>query len=218
MKLLKSPKFWILLIIVAVLGFLEYRYNLRQYLTPEQLETFINQFGVWAPLVFMLIYYVLVLLFVSAAAFTILAGILFGPLWGSIYVIVAATAAAQTAFFISRYFGKGLDTSLLEKKGIGPLMSKIEKGCEKDGFKNFFIMRCLFLPYIPLSYAAGLIQKAKARDFFFATLFTNMIFTPAFVFFGDSLLKGPKALLLPVILIVLVLAVPRIIKKFQKNA
>jgi uncharacterized membrane protein YdjX (TVP38/TMEM64 family) len=68
------------------------------------------------------------------------------------------------------------------------------------------------VPYIPASYAAGLIKEAKAKDHFFGTLVTNMIFSPAFVFFGDSLMKGPKALLLPAGLIVVVLLVPRIIK------
>jgi uncharacterized membrane protein YdjX (TVP38/TMEM64 family) len=190
--------------------------NLKQYLNPEYLKTLVLSFGIFAPLVFMGIYYGLTLMFVSAAAFTIIAGLLFGKLWGSIYVVIAATLSAQTAFYIARHLGKDV-LQKLPKKGIGELVHTIENKLQKNGFQSLFIMRCMFIPYIPLSYATGLIQKAKAQDFFFATLLTNMIFSPAFVFFGDSLLKGPQALILPVILIILVLLVPKIIKKLKKE-
>ncbi len=191
--------------------------TLKDFIDPDNLKTFINQFGIFAPLVFMALYYGLVLAFISAAAFTVISGLLFGKLWGSVYVIIAATLAAQTAFFITHQLDPHKLDALRNKKGIGKLIKVIEDKSADSGFKSIFVMRCLFAPYIPLSYAAGMIQTLKARDFFFATLLTNMIFTPAFVFLGDSLLKGPKALILPVIMVVLVLAVPKIINKIKPD-
>jgi len=196
--------------------------EIKEFLKPESLKTFIKSFGIWAPLIFMAIYYTLVMALFSAAIFTILAGILFGKFWGSIYVIIAATTAAQTGFIIIKKLNNHSEsqqnkTSQWEKnKLIQPLIKILEKKLKKNGFRNFFILRCLFLPYMPLSYAAGFIKTAKAKDFFFATLFTNMIFSPAFVFLGDNLLAGPKALILPIILIIGVLLVPKILKKFHK--
>jgi len=192
--------------------------NLKEFLKPTNLKPFIDQFGILAPLVFMALYYGLILAFVSAAAFTIISGVLFGKIWGSIYVIIAATLAAQTAFLITKQLSDEKLNGLKSKKGIGKLIRIVEEKTQKNGFKSIFLLRCLFAPYIPLSYAAGMIKTLKARDFFFATLLTNMIFTPAFVFLGDSLLKGPNALILPLLMVILVLGIPQIIKYFKPEA
>lgn len=192
--------------------------HLKSFLQPASLKNFIAQFGYFAPVAFMALYYFLVLAFISAVALTVLAGILFGKIWGSIYVIIASTLAAQTAFFITRALGPEKLDNLKEKKGIGPLIKKVESQTSDHGFKSIFLLRCLFAPYMPLSYAAGMIKPLRARDFFFATFFTNLIFTPAFVFLGDSLLDGPKALILPLILVTLVLATPKIIKRIKPHA
>ncbi len=194
------------------LGYLE---SIKEFIKPENLKIFIYSFGILAPIIFMGIYYVLTLALISAAFFTVLAGVLFGKVWGSIYVIIAATTAAQTGFYVIKKFNKKF-SKWENNPTIKPFIKLLEKKLKKNGFRNFFILRCLFLPYMPLSYAAGFIKTAKAKDFFFATLFTNMIFSPAFVFLGDSLLAGPKALILPIILIMCVLLVPKILKKFHK--
>jgi uncharacterized membrane protein YdjX (TVP38/TMEM64 family) len=218
----KILKWGLVIFIVAVVVTLILYYGwveaIKNFLKPDNLKIFIDQFGVWAPLVFMALYYGLVLAFISAAAFSVLAGLLFGKLWGSIYVIIAATLAAQTAFLITRQLGPDKLKTLKAKKGIGNLIEKVEVQTKEHGFKSIFLMRCLFAPYIPLSYASGVINTLKARDFFGATLLTNIIFTPAFVFLGDSLFAGPKALILPVVLVTLVLAVPKIIKKLKPSA
>lgn len=217
-KLIKGILFLVLLIsIFSALYFTDIWPNIKNFLQPENLKNFITQFGIWAPIVFMALYYSLVLAFISATAFTVLSGLLFGKVWGTIYVIIAATLAAQTAFFITRKLGPEKLRSLKQKKGIGKLITLVERKCAHHGFKNLFILRCLFAPYIPLSYAAGMIHTLKPRDFFFATFFTNLIFSPAFVFLGDSLLAGPKALFLPIIMISLVLAVPKIIQYFSPH-
>ena len=189
--------------------------QLQSELEPEKLKQRIEAFGVFGPLVFIGIYYGAVLLFISSTVFTILGGLLFGKVWGSVYVIFAATLAAQTAFMIGRRLSGKRVTALKDKKGIGALVKKVEARCEKYGALNIFILRALFLPYIALSYAAGTIKTLKARDFFLGTLISNMIFVPAFVFLGESLLKGPKALIIPGVMICLVLSVPKIIKRFQ---
>lgn len=215
----KRMKWIFILLVLSLVLFAVYAFDLideiRNFLTPSQLKNFIDQFGVFAPLVFMILYYGLVLAFVSAAAFTIISGLLFGKIWGTIYVIIAATLAAQTAFLITRNINPEKLSILKKQKGVGHLIKIIEKKTEHHGFRSILLMRCLFAPYIPLSYAAGVIKTLNARDFFFATLIGNLIFTPAFVFLGDSLLKGPKALILPLTMIMLVLITPKIIKYFK---
>lgn len=213
----KQHKTFLICVALLAIILVSLQFDLITYISPEYISNVVESYGYFGPLVFMVIYYFVTLLFISAALFTILAGTLFGPLWGSIYVIIAATLAAQSAFYISKYLG----SSFVEKLGSEGLTKKmirtINQHINTGGFKTFFILRCLFLPYIPLSYAAGLIPKAKPADFFWATLITNIIFSPAFVAFGDALTEGPTAIIIASILIILVLFIPKILKKFHKK-
>jgi uncharacterized membrane protein YdjX (TVP38/TMEM64 family) len=208
----------LMLIIVIGLIALYWLTPLREWLTPTSIETFVSQFGVWAPVVYGVVYFLLTISFVSAAVFSVLAGTLFGPLVGSIVVIISATLAAATGFIIARYFASGFGKKMSKKPALHKFMSKIETQCERNSFQTFFIMRCLFVPYMPLSYAAGLVKCAKLRHFVLATFVTNMIFTPAFVYLGDNLFSGPKALLLPIVIVIMALSVPKIITTFQKKS
>lgn len=203
----------------AIVG-LVWGFDLHTYVSKEnlgKLETFIRSFGLWAPAVFALVYYFASLLFLSVVVLTVLGGVLFGKLWGSLLVIVVSTAAAQTGFWLAHRYGtRGVSTRRKNSGAIASLSEKLNSEIEHHGFRTFFVLRCLFLPYMPLSYAAGLVKKARARDFFWATLLTNAVFSPVFVFFGDALLQGPRALILPALLIALVLLVPRFVKILQK--
>lgn len=188
--------------------------NYRDALTVEAIRAWVTSYGSLAPLAYGILYIIVLLMLLSAAAMSVLAGVLFGKFWGSVIVVVAATIAASLAFYVTRTLGKDV-TSYLEGGIINKLMTKINKECETNGFRAFFILRCLFLPYIPLSYAAGLVRKAKFKDFFLGTLLTNMLFSPVFVYFGDQATQGPKAVIIPAILILLVLSVPKLVKKFK---
>ena len=53
----------------------------------------IDGLGAWAPVVFIVGYVAAVVAFVPALPLTILAGLVFGPAWGTVYVAIAATAA-----------------------------------------------------------------------------------------------------------------------------
>lgn len=201
--------------IIIAIGILWF-YDVQRFLTLDAIRSFVDQFGFFAPLVFGIIYFFAVVFLLPASLFTVISGTLFGPLWGTVIVVIASTLAAWTAFLIARRLGG----EAIYKRGEGGLIHKlvnrIDKEVAKNGFKAFFIARCLFLPYIAFSYASGLVKAARAKDFVLATFFTNIIFSFAFVYLGDQLLEGPKALILPVILIVIVLSVPRIVKRFKK--
>ncbi len=190
---------------------------LKTLLTEEAIRSFLAPFGMFAPVAYGVLYFILVLLLLPASVFTVLAGLLFGKFVGTTIVVIAATLAAGLAFILSRYFGEGAAKKLVRSPALGKWVKKIEKQCAVNGFQFFFIMRCLFLPYMLVSYACGLVECAKLRDFVTATFLTNVIFSFMFVYLGDSLLKGPKALILPVIMVVLALQVPRVVKKYKKD-
>jgi uncharacterized membrane protein YdjX (TVP38/TMEM64 family) len=208
--------------ILPVLGiisllYLVYAYTpIVKYTNQQQLQLLVQAAGAFGPVLFGIFYIIITMLFISAAAFSVLAGTLFGKVLGSTIVIIAATISAQASFFIARYFGSAIYEQLGNRGGlVEQLVRKIQVGIKHNGFTYFFIMRCLFLPYIPASYAAGIVKGSNAWQFFWATLLTNAIFSPAFVYFGESIFKGPKALILPAALIAVVLMVPKIVRRIK---
>jgi len=203
--------------IFLLLLFLGYHFELYMLFTPQKIQELIAPFGILAPLAYAVLYFLAILFFLPASVLTVFSGVIFGKLLGSVVVIIAATLAAQTAFFLMRLSTGDMRERLEKIRGVQKFSEKINHEVRKNGFRTFFLMRCFFLPYIPLSYAAGLVKTAQPKDFFLATLLTNMIFTPAFVFFGAALTQGWRALILPVFLVIFVLLVPKIVRKIRKK-
>ena len=200
------------LIVLYILMFTD----LKNFVSVENVESFLAPYGMLGPLVFCLIYIALILVFFPAAALTVLAGILFGALWGTVYVVIAATIAAGLAFLISRYFSSNLDF-IRKHRYVEGLVKRVEKQLGEKGLQTFIILRLLYLPYMALSYASGLVRSAKLWEFSVATFLTNIVGSFTFAYFGSSIRSGPRALILPVILIGLTLLVPKIVKKLQRK-
>ena len=183
----------------------------------DYIRSLVESLGMLAPIIYGIIYSIVILFFIPATPLTVLSGLLFGPFLGTIVVVIAATVSASVAFLIARFFGADAVSRFSGEQGIGKWIKKVELQCKNNGFVAFFILRNLFLPYILLSYASGLVKSAKLRDFASATFVSNTIHSFMFVYLGDSLLKGPKALIVPVILIILVLQIPKIVQRYEKK-
>ncbi len=91
--------------IVAAIGLIRFT-PVRGYLTAQALGEFLETAGIWAPLVYMLIYTVGVCLFLPGTLLTGLGAAIFGPYWGFLYVWVGAMAGASVAFWIGRSLGR----------------------------------------------------------------------------------------------------------------
>ena len=201
-----------ILVAILVVIVLIYQYTpIAEYVQPSYLQSFIQQFGFFGPIIYGLLYLVLTLVFFPASILTILGGVIFGTLLGMVYTIIAATLAATVAFYIAKFFGSGVVERFLKGTTLGTLDKKLEKG----GFYTLALLRLLYIPYMPLSYAAGL-SKLKARDFVLATFLTNIPGSFAFSYLGGSL-GDPRSLIFAVVLVVITLMIPKIVKKFQKK-
>lgn len=207
-KYLKFLFFGLLILLVV------FFVNNMEFLTLENLENFINSLGSWAIFVFFILYVVVTLFGFSAAVFTILAGTLFGVVNGLIIVVLAATLSASIAFFITRYFSKYFNEGKIKNKTVKNLVDKIEVQAEKNGFVAICILRLSFLPYIPLSYASGLVKNLKMRDFVLATFLTNIFGSFVFIFLGASLMQSIPLFLLAIVLVLLFFQVPKLVKKY----
>ena len=79
--------------------------GVKDYLTAEGLGRFLAAAGLWAPVVYMLIYVIGVCLFVPGAILTGLGAVIFGPYWGFVYVWIGAMimVIGSVVFIMPRY-------------------------------------------------------------------------------------------------------------------
>lgn len=127
-----------------------------QQLTPyvEQFRDWVDQQGAWGPLLFILGYAVATVCFIPGSALTIGAGVIFGLLWGTVYVFVGASLGAVAAFLIARYLAR----DWVEKKIAGDRkFSAVDKAVEREGGKIVALLRLSpVIPFVILNYALGL--------------------------------------------------------------
>jgi len=210
----KIKKYLIIFFVALIFGLLFYYFKNSPFFQIDYIKTYIDSLGFWGPLVFALIYIVITLVGISAAALTIMAGIIFGVGKGLLVVVISATSSAIIAFYLSRFlkhkfFKNENSNSNIVKKLIG----RIEKTCDKNGFSTIALLRLSFMPYIPLSYAAGLVEKLKAFDFILATFLTNIFGSFVFIYLGNSITESIPIFLGAIILLLLFMQIPKLIKK-----
>jgi uncharacterized membrane protein YdjX (TVP38/TMEM64 family) len=215
-KLMGILKKVILISFIVAFFYLLTTNSLNEVFKFENIANLVDSSGMYGPLIFVVIYIVGLLMFVPASLFTIAGGLLFGALWGTFYVVFAATIAAGIGFLIARKFSHKFDfarSNYFTKK----LVLKCEGQCEEKGLQTFIILRLLFVPYMALSFAAGIVRTAKFNDFLLATFLTNIVGSFSFAYFGSQLNAGWRALIVPAILIALTLFIPKIVKRYQKE-
>lgn len=214
----KVIRYAIISFFVLILFLILYILYQNNLLNVDSIRGLIESKGIFGPIIFILLYIVISLFGISAAAMTILAGTLFGLLQGLIIVVIAATISATIAFYFARFFSERIIKNKKKKdEGLfNKMVKKIEETAEKKGFMTIAILRLSFMPYILLSYAAGFVKTLKARDFILATFLTNIFGSFVFIFLGASIVESLPLFLLAIVLLILFFQVPKIVKKYHK--
>ncbi|MBS3143190.1 TVP38/TMEM64 family protein [Candidatus Woesearchaeota archaeon] len=179
---------------------------LRTVITLENAEHIGRSFGIYGPLVYGLAYALLGLGFIGMVPFAILAGILFGKVVGILVIVIASTFSAWIAFTIGRRISNR-DHRLMKQ-----LLKNMEKSYHRNGFLGYIQWRCMFIPAIVVSYAAGMLKSSDVKLFLTATLLTNILFISIYVSFGDTLAEG--AYLIAGVLLLVTLALSWLLKKY----
>lgn len=151
------------------------------FLTPEALSRFLGAAGVWAPLLYMLVYAVGVCLFVPGTLLTALGAAIFGAYWGFLFVWVGAMVGASAAFWIGRTLGREFAASL-----IGDRLKKYDNAIERNGFATTLYLRLIYFPFTPMNFGMGL-TKVRFWDYVFGTGLGIIVGTFIFTFFVGTL-------------------------------
>lgn len=149
----------------------------------EQLEELVGAAGVLGPVAFVLAYAALTVLLVPAAAASVVAGVLFGPVWGTVLTLIGATAGATGAFALARHGGRER-----ARRRFGDRVERVDGWLAGRGFGAVLVARLMpIVPFNAFNYAAGL-TSIRTRDYVLGTAIGIVPGTIAFVALGDALL------------------------------
>ena len=201
--------FFVLWIIVAIGLFVLYQQSdVPVTELPAYIQEWVEQFGVWGPIVFILAYTLRTLTFFSATVFTIAAGIIFGPYLGFVYALIGANLSANLAYIVGRYFGKDVVARAGKNVKYFPRGEKFRK----NGFMTVLTMRLLFFPYDWVGYLAGA-YDLRWRDLALGTFIGIIPGMIAFVFLGGVFEDPWKSLTIFGIFFALGLIIAKLLKK-----
>ena len=147
-------------ILIAILGYLFWAFDLKQYLTLEYLkiqqQAFADYYAahpVLTPAIYMIIYILVTALSLpGAVVMTLAGGALFGLLLGTVLISFASTIGATLAFLVSRF----LLRDVVQKK-FGDKLNAVNQGMERDGAFYLFTLRLVPLfPFFVINLVMGL--------------------------------------------------------------
>lgn len=136
--------------------FIFYGYKNEIFTSIDTLREFIISFGIWTPLIFILIQVIQVILPILPGAVSCVAGvIIFGPWVGLLYNYIGISIGSIIVFMLSKRYGHIFVKGIIGEKSYKKYISWVEHDKKFDKFFAFAI----FFPISPddvLCYVAGL--------------------------------------------------------------
>lgn len=187
MKWQKLQRVVFIVFIILVIGSLLIYEIFGEGFDSEQIRQYLKDFGIWAPLIFIILYTVGTI-FIPSTPFMTIAGILFGFKYGFIYAIIGGFLSSIIVFIISRKLGKERVESILEHKYLKPL-GKYNERLGSGGAWDLILLRMApIMPFNVLNILMG-VSRIKTGDYIIGTvlgLTPSIIIT---VYFGDFITK-----------------------------
>lgn len=149
--------------LLAMAWFVWYGIRTEIFVSQDALAAFLGRFGFWAPVFFVAIQAVQVVIPILPGAIGCLGGVLiFGPVWGFVYNYVGISIGSVLAFLLSKNYGKPFVKGMIGEKNYEKYIGWLDKGTDFD--KAFAI--AIFLPVAPddlLCYIAGLTKMTLKK-------------------------------------------------------
>jgi uncharacterized membrane protein YdjX (TVP38/TMEM64 family) len=201
----------IFLLLIGLVVLMQY-FHVEQYLDQERLRQFGASSGVLLPLIYLLVWMVAPL-FMPGLPITLAGGVLFGPVWGVIYVAIGSTLGAGLVFLVARYLAR----DWVAAKLAGTRLMTLDDKVTRHGWKIVAITRLIpVFSYTLLNYAFGL-TRISFWSYLIITFVCMLPATIAFVYFSSNLLdlihgNVSRGVIIGVILVVVVSLIPVIYK------
>ncbi len=192
--------------------------NIRLENVPK-IKTWVEGFGRIAPLVYIGLYLVSTVFFLPGSPVTVLAGFLFGPLWGIFYASIASIISVSVAFLIARYVARDLVESWVKDNAQ---FRKIDAQVEEQGWRILMFTRLVpIFPFNLQNYAYGL-TSIRFPTYVLVSAIFMLPGTAVFVQLGGAFVSGEgniwKTLLylgIAGVLMLLLSLIPKVLRKYQ---
>jgi uncharacterized membrane protein YdjX (TVP38/TMEM64 family) len=176
----------VLVILIAVMAY-SLTVHREWFEDPKVLKGEVMSWGVWGPMVYMLLYAVGPSFLVPGAVMTIAAGLAFGVWWGSLWSLIGADTGAMVAFGAGRFLGR-----FFVERTMGARLQQILRRLRRNGFYVTLYFRLVpVIPYNAFNLLAGA-SPIRFRDYFWASVIGMIPGTVLFALLGDSLWE-PKS-------------------------
>ena len=196
---LKALKFGLIILLVILGIWLLNTYGI------EKLRANVARLGIWAPLgVFGLRFISVVIPALPSAAYSILAGSLFGITKGFVVIFVADIISCSLSFYLSKRYGRSLVRRLVGDRFMG----RVDKLTQQHLESNFFLMSGFLMTglFDFVCYAVGL-TNSSPKKFIPALLLSIVIARPPIVALGAGVSGGGQVLLIFAVLGAFALAI-----------
>ena len=148
----------------------------------QRFAAWVQDLGVWGPVVFILGYAAATVAFAPGAVLTLAAGALFGLVYGTVYTLAGATLGASLAFLVSRYVAR---RAVEHRIAANPRFQAIDRAVGREGFKIVALLRLSpVFPFNLLNYALGL-TRVRFLDYFAASV-AMLPGTLLYVYYGKA--------------------------------
>lgn len=153
----------------------------------EDIRIWVSGFGMLAPIVYIAIYTIRPLLLFPTLILNLSAGVLFGPWWGILFLLLGGLGCASFCYCLGRYGG---GKWLLENFG-GIWGERLKSYLTEAGsFKKLLWLRTVpIFPYDPVSIISGSVQL-PLKIYVWATIFGMLPGAIAYNFLADSFGTG----------------------------
>lgn len=182
-KIALTLVFIILLILFLV-------FDLYNYIGLDKIngiKEWILSFGIFGPIIYILLYWISCLFFLPGLPITIVGAIVFGPVLGTILISIGSTTGATLSFLFARYIGRDF---IVKKLGSNPTYEKIDQGVKKQGARMLIITRLVpIFPFNLQNYLYGLTDINILTYMFFSWL-CMLPGTIAYAFLAGAIVSG----------------------------
>lgn len=127
----------------------------------------IDSLGSGGAIAFIALYIIATVAFLPGSILTLGSGVVFGVVWGSVYVFIGATLGATSAFVVGRYLARGW---VANKIAGNKKFAAIDQAVGREGLKIVLLTRLSpIFPFNLLNYAFG-ITGVSLRDYFIGSV------------------------------------------------
>ena len=147
-----------------------------------ELQNWIKEFGIIAPIVFVLVYVIATIFMIPGSALTLIAGAIFGLWFGILYVVVGSNLGALAAYLLAK---TKLREKFMKMTEGHPKFAALDKAIGENGFKMVLLTRLSpAFPFTLLNYFLGL-TSVKTGAYMAANLLGMLPATFLFVYLGS---------------------------------